>query len=834
MRHTFFIFCGSRVLPLARRVAGMMRFKNPDLNDCFHCAATDGDGVRKVEVSPKDNGFHSDERSGFEVKEDGPAALGVAQIFAGAWTGKYVSGEADGINVAVVVPLWDETAVEQGRKMAAAMSELSCGTHIDVLALSPSVASKDASAEDTMEKARQILELIKWWKNVQHIILLSNKNSQGLELHFEECDNLARVLTAYSSLCIENYDKIYPEGEGKGKLITFGLSECYFNKGYFVEYMLHQCYLKLMRRERINESGIDMGSVAKKVAPNFKGSATLLSKFLEDVVQPKIKGDGAVEDILTECAPAVDDAVSSLQEKLESCVGDEDVSLPQKQAMLAITLGCDDELLPTYSFPAEQPIFDDCYKETMNVFIEENNNLPATECDDNGKEIRKGRRVLGDGKGDIENKLPEIKALRADIKRDESFMRQQNSEIEKLLKLPASTVDRDAKIQAVNDTLEKRREEYVLKREKYQEMRGEYLKLVDEIADAGNCRKIMDEAVADQKSVVERLQESVSSLKEECVARVGAEKHRLMLKGIWLVALIVILALANVACWIWVEGWRENSLCWPFIGLLAAVAVITLGLYFYETAGIKKFQNKVQAEVDEKEAVLAKQRLLLKELPVRLQVAGMFMEKLHKTHADLTEKQAKIVECVDRLKQWYKEEKGVYNSYNELVSTEVSKPAIRNNDLDTYMDRKTNTLLDGASLHWYIKSDGLTYQEFQEKVRAKLTSNIEKVIDGFSLYDYLSGKKNYTYLPDLTATFSDRLKSMERGSAVFMQFREDAVVDNGEVLAVSMLVSDENREEWETLCRSSFSKAPEMLETSSPYRLLVFHRVNASLDGIIF
>jgi len=429
------------LLPLANRTVEMMHFNSAETIDYFHCAVTGTEGISTLEMQEKQGGgFFTDERSEYDLKQGSVTAFDTAKLSIGTWVSKYFNIENSRDTTMIftlVVPLWDKDAAEQAKKMIEAIKVVSSDKRIDIVALSPTLTSAETPAEEVMAESKNTLEEMKGWGDVHRLIVLSNRNSTGMPLMLESVESQARILTDYATLCIENYSSIYPLSEDYDKVeaCTFGLSECYFDVSYFTEYMLHQCYLKLMRREKIHEDKIDVNKTAKEVAKNFTGSSTKVSRFLAEEVNPKVRKEETEDhNIVVECTPGVDKSMDELKDRLESCIAKEDISLPQKQAMLSMTLGRDDDLLTNYLFPEEQQTFDDCYTEPLNIFIDENNKLPGAERDEEGNEKSVSKRVLGDGESTIVNPLPELKSLRADIMRDNNYLRMKRDELNGLEK----------------------------------------------------------------------------------------------------------------------------------------------------------------------------------------------------------------------------------------------------------------------------------------------------------------------------------------------------------------------------------------------------------------
>jgi len=395
MRHTFCLFVGDEFSSLANAMQQYMESVDEQTAKFCHAALLTASEILPLGDEALTNDAESlrewiDTRFNIETSRD------------------------DSFTLCVVLPLWATERLDVVNALVARTTKLHSRHKLDFIGLLPDLAEtvgfeaqKDGGKTD-----------LKAWQSeeVHRFVVLSEKNQRGQALRFTP-EQFAHVLADYFTVCIEAYDSFYPNAEESEKVdvAAIGLSEFYFDKCYFTDYLLRHSYLNVMEREKIHEHAVDSNKVAILAKDNM-GDVNIVSDFFKRRVKALLErvgdNDALDERIVNELTPEIEKEGQALQQRLLKCLEDEGLSLPEKEGVLAMELGYDDELLSNYLFNETQPSLDDCFTEPIEMILAENNRLPGEKRDEEGNVVQTSERVIDnefDASLPVANPLPELK-----------------------------------------------------------------------------------------------------------------------------------------------------------------------------------------------------------------------------------------------------------------------------------------------------------------------------------------------------------------------------------------------------------------------------------------
>ena len=203
---------------------------------------------------------------------------------------------------------------------------------------------------------------------------------------------------------------------------------------YFIHYLLRKAYLKVLSRENVAQREVDVNKVSLVAQQCLEGHVNIFSDFYTQEVDPLVKRGKNESEIVAEITPKLNDKIDGLAQELQAFISRDDLSLPEKQATLAQILGEDDKLLKGYQYNTKQLTIDDCDREVVGLFIEENNKTLQRSTDVDGNVTVNHSVLRSPCKEDGEVYLPidELKSLRAKIKESSNYIRQKSLELDEL------------------------------------------------------------------------------------------------------------------------------------------------------------------------------------------------------------------------------------------------------------------------------------------------------------------------------------------------------------------------------------------------------------------
>jgi len=368
-------------------------------------------------------------------------------------------GETGMLNLCLYVPLYDEGCWDAARQLIDAVRRSGKPYLIDVMGLpaplAPLLITDEAAKAQLAEQmdhfcdicckvARQIIA----HADVHRLLLFEDSNSQGLALNLDR-EGLWRILGEFALLAVEHYPAIFPANQiGRDiDVTTFGISMLAFDKVYFVDYLLHNAYLEILGRERVDEKKINVNEASDTALRLLSRHVGLYREFVHDRLDPMIaeanaRGSLSLSEtqlLEKELQQRIDAAVTDMQ----SFIPDPSLSLPHKQAIMAQLLGEDDALLQGIQYHKDQLTLDDCDAESLNFFIAEDNKQVYLVQGMGDEPPHYHRGVLTsptDFNEHVYLPIDEMKRLRAQIRQRTAFIRKKQDELEQI-KVQVKTVE---------------------------------------------------------------------------------------------------------------------------------------------------------------------------------------------------------------------------------------------------------------------------------------------------------------------------------------------------------------------------------------------------------
>ena len=297
-------------------------------------------------------------------------------------------GDSNRLHLCLYVPLYTPEYWAIAEEMLQAIEAIEQAYTVDLFLLPYDMAflieqdkaSLPVRMDTYREQTRQTVSLIinakARFRSVEHLVMMQNCNSNGLSLNLNE-DSLIRIIGEYALLSVSHYDDIFSQNtqDPQRPIHALGLSVLSFDKYYFVQYLLHRAYIHILDRENVKQTDVDVNKVSQIVQTILAKHVNVFTDFYNRHVQPRLEKHIDQDTIMAEIKPELDAQISNLTAEFQSYIDSPGLSLPEKKATLAQLLGEDDELLTGYIFNRSQLVIDDCSREALDYFVEQNNAL---------------------------------------------------------------------------------------------------------------------------------------------------------------------------------------------------------------------------------------------------------------------------------------------------------------------------------------------------------------------------------------------------------------------------------------------------------------------------
>lgn len=376
------------------------------------------------------------------------------------------SGELPILNLCVYLPLSRKDLWQEIQKIIVNIKKLDHRFNIDILGLAPDLnflyyedTTENYFNPDSIEVMKSVVNEIIDFKErgIHRLLMIQHQNVVGLSLglNFESFIN---ILGEYALASVEHYALLFPlsTDNEKSDITTFGLSVVSLDKHYFVQYLLRRAFLHVIEKEGVTQDGVDVNKVAPIAQECLKNRTQLLDNFYNSSIKPLLEKNLNHDEILQEVTPLLKDKIDELIGNFQTFIEDEKLSLPEKQVVMALLMGYDDELFEGHLFHPNQLTIHDCDRDSLNLFISEHNKYFS------GKENVEDSEDEGDStdealildspknsEGEVYLPINELKKIRNEIVGATNYIRNKTKELE----------EQYGQIQRVTDTQKRLTEE---------------------------------------------------------------------------------------------------------------------------------------------------------------------------------------------------------------------------------------------------------------------------------------------------------------------------------------------------------------------------------------
>lgn len=366
------------------------------------------------------------------------------------------------LHIIAVVPLYEDNSIEQIKMLCDACSAVEHNITLHVLGLCVDLRkifdSKEDRAASEKVQAESVVLLKKLCNEKEYSLsysLIDDFTETGAPIRFT-LNSLSQYIAHIQVALMQNYYEILSPAlldAHRGDNLSVGVSSLSFDRDSTANQLLGLGFMAALDNVGINNNEVDLQKAAHEAETLLAGIEkrypTLYARYIRLLYreQGMNKNQTAVK-----AAEILDADIAELKLEILNLLKREDLSFPEKEAILAMILGRDNENLRGMQYQHEGLLLDDAYNEPVNRYIEVFNKhcldlrLLPVRGDFEMLKKYKWNKTTGQYEETIENKLAlnpihEIKRLKQDILNTTSFLREKQDELVSIQKTVALRED---------------------------------------------------------------------------------------------------------------------------------------------------------------------------------------------------------------------------------------------------------------------------------------------------------------------------------------------------------------------------------------------------------
>lgn len=361
------------------------------------------------------------------------------------------------LHVAVVAPLWEEEAEPLLAKVLEGIDAVDhpVTTHVAGLREDLAKAATGQPAPPVNRAVPEAARLEAFREQNPRLIfsysLIDNYVCTGQPIAFTT-GALGHYLSIIFAAMAEDYYSVMPPMLAKAEPGTCTLQGCsalIFDRAGAEELLVRRAFTEAIDRQGL-ERTVDSQMAAQRVRSLLAGIEGRFPKFLEnnvlDPLRNNTSGIDIKDQIVADCGRDLPVEINAIESRLTEFIHDPELSLPEKEAVLALLVGFDNDKLSGVQFDSRTAVIDDGMEQPLNLYIDAFNKygpagaLPLRSDFEQLKLFHTtDSGTIPDPENDRAfNPVPHLKRVQKDILDITAFIRSKDDELKTLLAAEAA------------------------------------------------------------------------------------------------------------------------------------------------------------------------------------------------------------------------------------------------------------------------------------------------------------------------------------------------------------------------------------------------------------
>ncbi|MCF0216086.1 MAG: hypothetical protein HUK21_06390 [Fibrobacteraceae bacterium] len=732
---------------------------------------------------------------------------------------------------------------------------------LDLIAYAPDVEESYTNTPIKLEQLEeknkigkdQVKQIINFKQSINqntsvftHFILLQNKNKNGLSKNFDFA-KLSNTLFEFCILYSEIYYSIFTKAEDSDPeipIVAIGLSVADLDPQYIVNYLHSQTYLHCLKEENVSQNKVDINK-AYRYAKECIGDPSVFSTLWSKKVSLLLNSNLPQEKIAEEIAPEVNKLEQSKLESLEGFLTNPELTLPEKEAVLAMILGVDCKLLTGSLYSKNIVNIDDFVTDVTQYFV----NLEyAPEERVDVASLLEEKKILSierieseDSIKNLETQNKNLNTTQLNIETKDNILNDCSIETNTLLDETRINQNINKKnIQEEKDLLGKKQLSYISAAEHFNELQSKYIRK----ANRKNAENIATTRFKEEKESLAAKKEETSIRRDDAIAQYNSK-----IKSYWIKALKIGLTLfaIYVALFAFYYYTRDgfdilqifgNKYSYiPIIGMVITL-LVTLVIHKYLSDCRNKVRKEFNQEITNIENQIGKKVREIEETHLKANIAGLVLDKLAELKGILSTKFTEMDLFIDKMVQWKGEEEKKVSQMTPKAKTPYM-PIVKNNLLEKFFESNKMDLTKDIALYqrftnFPINEEGLN--QFKNQMEQMVKEALKKPLKAYSAYEYFAGETKYDFLDCNQGYIQEIITKLEASSMPFLQYNMDVSDENHPENSL-ILIQTENelqKQKWQEICTQYLSSTPAVISVKSTNKLILLKTQRLKAESITF
>lgn len=359
------------------------------------------------------------------------------------------------LHLMAVVPLWEDNATANFQLLAKACADQEHKVSLHIVGLAPGLhhlfEPDDRSSADSGAPRQVIDALTALSGDVDFncsYTLVDDYAANGAPVNFT-IDSLAQYLALLQIALTTNYYSVLSPAllsAHSGANLSMGISSLSFSREAVTDQLLGLGFLAALDGVGINLTEVDAQKAANTAEQILDGIDTRYPKLFDREIRPLYKDGGLDEGAsVARAAGILDTDIAALRAGILSLLTDSSLTLPEKEAVLAMILGRDNEIIRGMQYDHKGRLLDDACQVPIDLYVDAFNNC----CSESGLLPIRGNfhalkkyvwnpntEEMVESTENLKalNPLSEIKRLKQQILNTTAFIREKSDEVADLVK----------------------------------------------------------------------------------------------------------------------------------------------------------------------------------------------------------------------------------------------------------------------------------------------------------------------------------------------------------------------------------------------------------------
>lgn len=354
------------------------------------------------------------------------------------------------LHIVAVIPLYEDDVIGQIHKLLEACSSFEHNFSLHIIGLAQGISHIFESKvnvqteKEAFEKSHILLKDLGRQSSFGFSYsIIDDYAENGAPIGFT-IESLSRYLATIQVTLMQEYYKILSPAlltAHPGDNLSIGISSLSFNRDAVARQMLGLGFLEALDNVGINDKEVDAQKAAREAESFLVGIESRYPRLYDKSIKPLYKDDDVDQGRVVANASAIlDDNLKDLKDEILSLLNKDKFSLPEREAILALILGRDNEYLRGMQYEHEGALLDDACEMPIETYVEAFNrcckdfNLLPRRGDFEALKKYKWNENTEQFEESEENEkafnpLSDIKRLKQDIINSTSFIRDKQDEL---------------------------------------------------------------------------------------------------------------------------------------------------------------------------------------------------------------------------------------------------------------------------------------------------------------------------------------------------------------------------------------------------------------------